>query len=346
VKPILIMSSERSGSNLLRRMLAEHPSVVGPPPPHLWRHLAEIAMDLPDLEDEGDLDALIGCALSLTRVGRSHLCWKHELTASEVRDAMRARSLSGVVGATYAAYARRERADACVIKENRLWEHAHRIRAVYPETRVIYLFRDGRDVACSVKRVPSHDQHITYIAREWREEQRRARLVYADLRAAGVALRVGYEALIEEPEATLRALCAFLDLAFVPSMLAFHTSAETRTEASKTRYWENLATPVQSDNRDRFRNELSAREIALFESIAGDQLELLGYALAAAGPLPRPGRLARLAHAAVNAWHRRRQRAELLREPGRRERVAVLRSLREAVAERRAARAIGARSRR
>jgi hypothetical protein len=341
VKPILIMSSERSGSNLLRRMLAEHPSVVGPPPPHLWRHLAAFAMELPDLEEE--LGTLIDAALAMTRVERSHLRWKHELAVSEVECGLRARNLSGVAGAVYAAYAKRENADVCVIKENQLWDHAHRIRAVYPETRVIYLFRDGRDVACSLKRVPSHDQHITYIASEWRDEQRKARLVHADLRAAGASVPVRYEDLIESPDATLRALCAYLDLEYLPSMLAFHTSEESRSEASKTRYWENLSKPVQSDNRGRFRSELSPRELALFERIAGDQLDALGYTRAWTGAPARIGRVERLAYAVANAWQRRRQRAELLREPGRRERAALLGALGEAAAARRAERAGSAR---
>ncbi len=287
-------------------------------------------MDVPGLER--NVDVWIDAALAMTRVERSHLSWKHELVPGEVREHLRAENLSGVAGAVYAAFAAREGVDACVIKENHLWDHAHRIRAVYPETRVIYLHRDGRDVACSVKRVPSHDQHITYIAREWRDEQRRARLVHADLAAVGASHPLRYEDLIEDPEATLRALCSFLDLEFVPAMLAFHESDDSKSEAAKTAYWKNLSKPVQSENRGRFHRELSSRELALFESEAGDQLDALGYARAWTGAPARVRRVQRYAFAVWNAWQRRRQRDELLAEPGRRERAALIASLRATAA--------------
>jgi len=46
MNPIFIMSSERSGSNLLRKMLGMHSELADPPPPHMWRHLTAASPEL------------------------------------------------------------------------------------------------------------------------------------------------------------------------------------------------------------------------------------------------------------------------------------------------------------
>ena len=37
MRPVFIMSSERSGSNLVRRMLGGHSAISAPVPPRLWQ---------------------------------------------------------------------------------------------------------------------------------------------------------------------------------------------------------------------------------------------------------------------------------------------------------------------
>ena len=133
--PILIMSSERSGSNLVRRMLAAHPELSAPPPPHLWDLL------LPMLPRYGPLDHgerwrdLVSDAIALTQVKSSHTCWKHALTVDEVAPRARRKNLSGLIGAMYEGYAAREGKKRWVCKENNLFQHAFRILDVYPGTR-------------------------------------------------------------------------------------------------------------------------------------------------------------------------------------------------------------------
>lgn len=277
MRPVFIMSSERSGSNLVRKMLGAHPEIVDPPPPHMWMHLSSHLPFYGPLSEDANLDKLIEDAIEMTQVENSHLEWPHRFEPEDVRQRLRGRTLSSVIGALYEAFADREGGDVWVCKENNLFEHAFRIRATFPEARFIYLARDGRDVACSMKKVPTHDHHVYPIAHEWRDEQLTCLSVYQDLVQEDAVTLLRYEELIEEPEAELQRLSSFIEVDYHPRMLHFHEADRTQTEARKTDYWENLDKPVMSDNKAKFFDQMSTTEREVFEAVAGDVLELLGY---------------------------------------------------------------------
>jgi len=320
---VLIMSSERSGSNLLRKMLGSHSAISAPVPPHLWSHLTALLPFYGSLAEDANFEALARAAISMTNVPNSHLAWGYDLELAAVLPKIRVRNLTGLIGALYEDYAQREGASVWVSKENNLFDHAYQIRDVYPEARFIYLCRDGRDYAVSVKNVPSHDQHVYFIAQEWRAEQMKCAQVYQELVTRGAALLVRYEDLIENPEMILRDVCAFIGVDFENKMLNFHAEEQTQKEAGMTQYWKNISRPVMRDNKAKFLNELTPDEIALFESIAGDALRLLGYPLVGQATV-KPGRAQRLIYGIQNALAKRRQKAELMQEAGRRERADML----------------------
>ena len=326
MQPIFIMSSERSGSNLVRRMLGAHTDVAAPPPPHLWRVFQPLIGHYGPLDQEANWSALLKDMLTLTQVSGSHLEWKHALEVSEVVPLMRSTSLSGIAGALYEAYARREGASHWACKENNLFDHALRIAAVYPEARFIYLVRDGRDVACSIRKIPTHDQHPFFIAAEWQAEQRKAIEVHEDLLPSGRCRLLRYEELIEAPEQHLRALCDWLELEFQPGMLSFHEDRESREDAAKTEFWKNLDKPVMSSNRAKFQTELTPDQVAIFESVAGRELERLGYPRAAARGAPASG-LRRFVYKLQNKRQKKAKFRRLKDEPGRAERAETMRAI-------------------
>lgn len=319
------MSSERSGSNLVRKMLGSHSAISAPVPPHLWSHLQPLLPFYGPLTEDENFEGLARAAIAMTNVPNSHLAWGYDIDLRAALANVRVRNLSGLIGALYEDYARREGAEIWVSKENNLFDHAYQIRDVYPEAKFIYLCRDGRDYAVSVKNVPSHDQHVYFIAQEWRAEQLKCAQVYQDLVTRGAALLARYEDLIENPEAVLRDVCAFIGVEFEAGMLDFYAEEQTQKEANMTAYWKNLSRPVMSDNKAKFLTELTAGEIALFESVAGDVLRLLGYPLVAKAQ-SKPSRWQRWLYKVENAMARRRQKAELLQEPGRWERAQILKA--------------------
>ena len=170
---------------------------------------------------------------------------------------------------------------------------AAKLLAWYPDARLVHLVRDPRDVAASLKRMPWGGGHRLLDARLWRACVDGAEACRADPRF----LRVRYESLIEAPQPELERLCAFLGEPFVPAMLE---GAAKKTD----RWWFDRAQgAVEKSRIERWRQELTATEIAQVEWVAGEALDRFGYA-AAAPPLSAAGRAAARVGAALAGGRR------------------------------------------
>ena len=322
--PTFIMSTERSGSNLVRKMLGAHPDIAAPPPAHHLTHLSVLLPYYGPLGRRNNLRKLVDDAVEMTQVEDSHLEWSHRLEADEILERVETPSLPGVLEAMYELVAEREEAVGWACKENSLFEHAFDLRDTIRQAKFVYLCRDGRDVAVSMQNVPTHDEHVYYIAREWLDEQLDCLRVLQELEPRGHATLLKYEDLIEEPERELRRICEFVDIDYHPRMLGFHKLEETQKAADKTVFWENLSQPVMSDNKGKFYEELTERERKIFESQAAAGLDLLGYPREFAGE-DLELTAVEMAKIDVENWVKRKfQERERLQESGREERDAML----------------------
>jgi hypothetical protein len=90
-------------------------------------------------------------------------------------------------------------------------------------------------------------------------------------------LLLPYERLVAEPEASVRAVCGFLDEEFEPGMLRFFETDEARKSASLSESWGNTGRPVSQGSVEQFRHGLTPRERLLVEAITRPQMERLGY---------------------------------------------------------------------
>ena len=118
-------------------------------------------------------------------------------------------------------------------------------------------------------------------------------------RAAAAAgypvLEVRYEALLETPDIELRRVCAFVDLDFDETMLAYDERAASRLAEHQGRSLPNgdvfltreqrlaqqalVTQPLQLARRDSWRHALTAPEVQAFQTVAGTLLTDLGYPL-------------------------------------------------------------------
>ena len=72
----MLMCSERSGSNLITRMMGAHPDVCSPAPSHLIRILAENRCRYGDLQVDSHWDRLLNDALKRIANGTYGICAK------------------------------------------------------------------------------------------------------------------------------------------------------------------------------------------------------------------------------------------------------------------------------
>jgi len=60
-------------------------------------------------------------------------------------------------------------------------------------------------------------------------------------------------------------------------MMDFHTSTEANRTSVAGAMWQNVGRPVQANNSRKFLQQASEDELRIFESVAGDALDRLGY---------------------------------------------------------------------
>ncbi|MFF8246371.1 sulfotransferase family protein [Streptomyces griseus] len=278
--PILIIGTERSGSNLLRLVLDAHSRIAVPHPPHFLRYLSGIPYD-------GDVDAMVDDAMRLLR---HHIHpWPHVIDRAAVTRAA-GPSLFGVVSAIYDQYRVAEGAARWGCKSTFMVEHVDEVLAGLPHARFLWLVRDPRDVAASAKRAVFGPCHPYRMAERWTAEQELARAALERWGPSVVHL-VRYEDLVSAPEREIRAICDFVGEAFEPAMLAHHLGGHARMTASLSASWRTAGDPITTARIGAHRRGLTDRERRQVESVAARAMETLRYPFdpaSRAEPAPGP----------------------------------------------------------
>lgn len=281
--PIFMIGTRRSGSNLLRVMLNQLPDVVAPHPPHFILRLLPLQERYGDLQVDANFAALVEDACRL--VESNPVAWEGvKLDRNEVAHRCRQRSVVAVAGALYdiAAASSGKKDWCCKSLENVYF--LNDIEGYYPGTaKYLYLYRDGRDVAVSTRKAIVGEKHIYFIAKEWAAMQRLA-IEFRDRIGTARFLGVSYEDITVQPEPTTRALCEFLGQPFTPEMLDFHKGDEAKRAAESSALWGNVTRPLMKDNTRKFMRECSPDDLRMFEGVAGDVLDALGYERVATKP--------------------------------------------------------------
>ncbi len=259
--PVIIGGCPRSGTTLLRVMLDSHTHVVCGPESKFIPHVAE--QWLSTAESFGPiLQATLGTPdVELARA--------YGAVIRGVLDGVRRRSGKPVVA---------EKTPQNVLAFTRLqW--------MLPDARFVHVIRDGRDVVCSLLDQDWTDA-MTGEPIDYTADPAKAATAWVGFVQAGRQMRgqpgasryheVRYEALVAEPEATMRALCGFLGLPWDPAVLAHHARTHTlgRNEASSRA----VRMPLHRGSAGRFARDLGPEDRATVESIAGPLLRELGYA--------------------------------------------------------------------
>jgi hypothetical protein len=155
-------------------------------------------------------------------------------------------------------------------------QYLPQIEEHFRSPRYIYLHRDGRDVACSFRKAVVGEKHFYHIAKEWAAAQRSA-LGMRERIGPDRFISISYESLTSEPEHTMRMLCKSLGVRFNKKMLEFYKSDEAKRAAESSDLWGNVAKPIMADNTRKFLRDASQEDIRIFESVASDVLNALGY---------------------------------------------------------------------
>lgn len=268
-----LVGSGRSGTTLTRAMLDSHPELAVPPETYF---ITELAANADRYQGGGgfDVDAF------LDEILENQWFRRWELDPEAVRSALRdeppadyADAIRGVFRQFAAAAGKSRYGDKTPVY---VYELAQ-LGELFPEARFIHLVRDGRDVAASfMDQAGMRPNGVAEAALLWRERVSAGRSAGAVLGSSRY-VEIRYEDLVDDPEATLRRICDFIDLEYRPEMLSYpQRAAELVARDGGPEQHRGVFMEPTAGLRD-WRTELSADEIEAFELVAGDLLSDLEY---------------------------------------------------------------------
>ncbi|RMF40577.1 MAG: sulfotransferase [Anaerolineae bacterium] len=272
--PFFIVGVHRSGTTLLRFMLSSHPRLYIPPEsdfiPRFFRKAPQGELRLAQVRRYLEI--------IFTRY-RFVEEWQGEPPdPQDFYHQMESRTPAGFLDRLYGLYAAQNDAARWGDKTPIYASYVPVLHAIFPQAQFIHIIRDPFDASISLlDKYAQREFHIDvyYAARNW------VRRIQA-VRAAAEALppeqylEIRYETLVQEPQATLEAVCRFLGEEFHPQMLAQHRLAQERV-APDSHFFANVRKPVNTSSLGRGRRDLSAADKRLIQHVAGGLMDELGY---------------------------------------------------------------------
>jgi hypothetical protein len=276
--PFFIVGCPRSGTTLLQTLLDAHPHIAIPPESYLFERFGYCFEAYGDLRDPERLRQLVQDLLRDERIR----VWKLEVSVEDFCEALCERTVRGVLSMLFSLYTRKNGKIRWGEKTPGHVFHLDQIRSIFPEAKFIHLVRDGRDVAESLSRVYFGKKSIWANARRWRQAVL-AWHAFQERVPRASTFEVFYERLVEQPREEVAKILTFLqaDAGAAPQELESTGLKETYTTAYS--FHQSLMNPISRAKVGVFNKVFSEREIALFESVAGETLELYGYARATRG---------------------------------------------------------------
>ena len=280
-KIIFIVSSERSGSNLLRKMLANHTCVTGPKAPHILNTFCSAPLPREVFADGLSrkvifelMKAVVNCRLH---------DWRLDQEFEAIDATYRPTSMIDFFNAFYHTFQTTHPTEWVVCKENNLWDFYGELQAFYGDrARWIYLYRDPRDVVASWMHVPLGLRTARSAAKRWNEEQESCWKLTSN--SQNRFLHVAYEQLIKHPESEVARILHAIGL--TPEASCAHpewNQPEDGTTANV--YWKNLDKPVLRNNSGKYRTLFDAPTLFQIQREVASSARQLGYHVRSENPL-------------------------------------------------------------
>jgi hypothetical protein len=131
------------------------------------------------------------------------------------------------------------------------------LRSLFPAAKFVFVIRDGRDVTHSLLQKPWGPNNVWRCAEYWRSCCESIRIACHEF--GDSCHLIQFEKLLSDPKQNLLGLFQFLAVDSADELA--HRYCD-KADASRT---------------DRWKQKLTSRQIRLFESVAGNTLQALGY---------------------------------------------------------------------
>jgi hypothetical protein len=271
--PIFVVGVPRSGTTLLAAMLAAHSRLSCGTETRFFHFLAKSdAHQLCQASSWPDRAVDYLFAMQLVDVPVPELFGTtREQVSLYLKD--HPPTVASILSALTEPFMEREGKSRWVEKSPEHLMHVYDIRKHFPQSPIIRIVRDPRDVALSLRKAPWASPHFLENLMLWRSyDEASARFFQNDPHCHTVS----YENLVQSPENELRQLCAFIGEEYEPQML--DTSRSAGNVVTNRDTWHRIVhKPVDSSRTQVWKRDLSPEENRLAEALLGDRLSTYGY---------------------------------------------------------------------
>jgi hypothetical protein len=188
---------------------------------------------------------------------------------------------------------------------------------MFPDAQFVHVVRDPRAGVASMQGVDFFPDNVCFNALS-RAKHHRVSAHFEATVPTHQWTAVRYEDLVSNAESILRDLCAFLGESFEPAMLQYHRSSATFMKADAASSFNAAATrPVTTAMVDKWRQQLSGREVALVECICRTEMGRYGYVPTGTvlHPLDRSALWVHRGYWSLQQWRNRKVREYTVKSP-------------------------------
>jgi hypothetical protein len=267
--PVFIGGHPRSGTTLLGAMIGTHSACVCTPESQFKTRVLRDA----SVNNQGTLN--LEAALRKIQNNWRFKIWDLPLGAVPFNSIQTYRDLVEFLVTAYGEKFGRMNPSIWVDHTPSNVKNAETLLRLFPDARFLHIVRDGRGVAASILPLDWGANTVNEAACAWLERLSQNLAVESALGQKRI-MRVKFEDMVLEPETILKEICSFLHIDYQPHMTEGtgfmvprytrnqHAQVGNRPDPKEARAWEK---------------RLTARQIEIFESIAGAMLLALGYPL-------------------------------------------------------------------
>jgi len=257
-----VVGCPRSGTTLLSVMLDRHSRLAMTPETSFYMEIA------PALDDtrRPPLDDILAAWSRLPELGLE--------PGAVVRRCGGRETPGHVFAAILELYAERRGKPHCGEKTPGHWGKLDELMADFPAAKVVFIMRDGRDVALSITELPWWSGDLAAAAAIWRGAAETARAVVARDPARITAVR--FEDLVDSPELVLTRLMDFVGLSFESRQL--DTGVVTPVVLERSLPWKGRALlPIDSTRVGRWRTAAREEQASYLNDALASELAFFGY---------------------------------------------------------------------
>ena len=149
--------------------------------------------------------------------------------------------------------------------------------SIFPGSRFICLVRDGRDVAKSMQKVQWYGPWFHDNTIEWLDAARHEKW-WVTSGYDECILQVRYEDLVTETEFTLHRICEFLGEPYEPQMVSWQNNIDELIPQRERHVHQKLTRTTTRTDIERWKTEMTSREIFVTEAFVHRDLRRYGYA--------------------------------------------------------------------